>query len=119
MSTPIFAIYDRNIGYQPVTAFRDCLDIARFLAVVAKCFAEFRHGSRQNVVSNYRIGPDRTHELLLEHHFSGSVGEALKHLHDLRFDPGGLVVPGDSVELRLDIKLADSKGAVHRFYPPP
>jgi hypothetical protein len=47
------------------------------------------------------------HQALFCHNFAGSVDQADEHLHDFWFDPDGLVVHKDGVDLRLDLKLTD------------
>src|SRR5262249_12816265 len=82
-----------------------------------ECFAQFRDRSCQNIIGYDGVRPDRLHELFFRYHLSCSVGQALKHLHYLRFQPRRLVISGDSVELRLNEKLDNSESAVHHHPP--
>ena len=98
---------------QPIAAFRDRLNDARLLGIIAEDATQLRDRARQDVVGDKRVGPDGPYQAFFGHDLTRVRGQEHQHLHHLGFQAHGARRSGDAVQRWLDmVGLADAEAVL-------
>ncbi len=83
---------------QSVAPFGNGLNDLRRLGIIAKDPAQSGDGARQHIVGHKGVRPHGADQALLRHDFAGAFRQMNEHLHGLRFQANGFVLPGNGVQ---------------------
>ena len=87
--------------HQAVASFREGLDDPRVPGVVLEGFAQLDDGIAHRIVADDPAAPHGGLQFLATDHLPGPESQKLQHLHDLRFELGGLVAAGNPANGRI------------------